>query len=273
MIESDNDSVSKLDKLKSDYKLVDKEYQKLHQYKLQVHQLSEDYDKLLFAEEENYDLQDEYQRVESIYMEEKVKYDTLENRFRLSQAGILASQLKENQPCPVCGSLNHPHLANFNEGIVYQDDLKNAKQVFDKCSERRNDLYNTLMLKKQEIVLLQNKLNSDSKRLGIEEELDKEVFIKVLGSVNIEEKSLFDRAKELNDEIIYLNKLKISLDNHRNDLKIIEKQISDAIEQMDLYKASLNQIVGRIESLDHLKELSDDKINKMISDNEKEIID
>lgn len=129
------------------------------------------------------------------------------------------------------------------------------------------------MLKKQEIVLLQNKLNSDSKRLGIEEELDKEVFIKVLGSVNIEEKSLFDRAKELNDEIIYLNKLKISLDNHRNDLKIIEKQISDAIEQMDLYKASLNQIVGRIESLDHLKELSDDKINKMISDNEKEIID
>lgn len=206
-------------------------------------------------------------------MEEKVKYDTLENRFRLSQAGILASQLKENQPCPVCGSLNHPHLANFNEGIVYQDDLKNAKQVFDKCSERRNDLYNTLMLKKQEIVLLQNKLNSDSKRLGIEEELDKEVFIKVLGSVNIEEKSLFDRAKELNDEIIYLNKLKISLDNHRNDLKIIEKQISDAIEQMDLYKASLNQIVGRIESLDHLKELSDDKINKMISDNEKEIID
>ncbi len=273
MIESDNDSVSKLDKLKSDYKLVDKEYQKLHQYKLQVHQLSEDYDKLLFAEEENYDLQDEYQRVESIYMEEKVKYDTLENRFRLSQAGILASQLKENQPCPVCGSLNHPHLANFNEGIVYQEDLKNAKQVFDKCSERRNDLYNTLMLKKQEIVLLQNKLNSDSKRLGIEEELDKEVFIKVLGSVNIEEKSLFDRAKELNDEIIYLNKLKISLDNHRNDLKIIEKQISDAIEQMDLYKASLNQIVGRIKSLDHLKELSDDKINKMISDNEKEIID
>ena len=101
---------------------------------------------LMFSdEEENYDLQDEYQRVESIYMEEKVKYDTLENRFRLSQAGILASQLKENQPCPVCGSLNHPHLANFNEGIVYQEDLKNAKQVFDKCSERRNDLYNTLM--------------------------------------------------------------------------------------------------------------------------------
>ena len=201
-------------------------------------------------------MQDEYQRIESIYMEEKVKYDTLENRFRLSQAGILASQLKKNQPCPVCGSLNHPHLADFNEGIVYQEDLKNAKKAFDKCIGRRNDLYNTLMLKKQEIALLQNKLNSDSKRLGIEAELDKEVFIKVLGSVNIEkEKSLFDRAKELNDEIIYLNKLKVSLDNHRNDLKIIENQISDAVEQMDLYKASLNQVVGKIESLAYLKEL------------------
>lgn len=39
----------------------------------------------------------------------------MEHHFRSSQAGILASSLKENEPCPVCGSLNHPQLADFDQ--------------------------------------------------------------------------------------------------------------------------------------------------------------
>lgn len=158
LIDKDSISISKLDKLKSDYELVNHEYKKLHQHKLELHRLSEDYDKLLLTEDQGYDLKDEYQKIEDIYLKEKQKYDLVEHRFRLSQAGILASELKENQPCPVCGSLHHPNIAGFDNDIVYHDDLKQAKHNFDKCSERRNDLYNALMLKQQKISLLKNKL-------------------------------------------------------------------------------------------------------------------
>lgn len=271
IIDKDSTSVARLDKLKSDYELVNQEYQKLHQYKLQVHQLSDDYDKLLIASEQNYDLQDEYQRIEAIYMEEKLKYDAFENRFRLSQAGILASQLKPNQPCPVCGSLNHPHLANFDKDIIYQDDLKKAKILFDKCVDQRNELYNTLMLKKQEITLLEKKLNEDASRLEIEEELDKDVFIRVLGKINIEENKLFNDAKKLEDEIIYLKKLKISLENHCQDLKDVESKINELMQTLELNNDGLNQLMGKIATYDDLKELDEKKIDELIYHDKTEI--
>ena len=273
LIDTDSASISKLDKLKSNYELVNQEYQKLHQHKLELHRLSDDYDKLLLTEDHGYDLKEEFQRVEEIYLKEKQNYDLIEHRFRLSQAGILASGLKENEPCPVCGSLHHPHIASFDKDIVYHDDLKRAKHNFDKCQEQRNDLYNALMLKQQEISLLKSKLESDSKRLDIDEELGKEVFIKELGVINIKESSLLKEAKEMDNEIIYLNKLKTTLDNHLKDLKEVEIKITDDNDLLSNYNDQLNQLVGKIASLDHLKQLTESKINQMINDDEKQLQD
>ncbi|MFQ8706200.1 MAG: AAA family ATPase [Thomasclavelia sp.] len=273
LIDSDSCSISKLDKLKSDYELVNQEYQKLHRHKLELHQLSEDYDKLLLAEDQGYDLKDEYQKLEDIYLKEKHHYDLIEHHYRLSQAGILARDLKDDQPCPVCGSLKHPHLANLDKDIIYQEDLKKAKQEFDKYSEQRNDLYRTLILKQQEISILKTQLENDSKRLNINEELDKEVFIKVLGSVNIEEDILLKQAKELDNEIIYLNKLKTTLDNHHKDLELVENEITDYNHKLNNYNDQLNQLMGKIKPLEYLKQLTELQIDQKIFDNEKELKD
>lgn len=271
LIDSDSNSIAKLDKLKSDYEIINQQYQKLHHYKLEVHQLSSDYDKLLLAEDKGYDLKDEYQKVAELYLKEKQNYDLIEHRFRLNQAGILASGLKDNQPCPVCGSLVHPCLADFDKEIIHQEDLERAKRNFDKCQEHQNDLYNALILKQQEITLLKKQLELDSKRLDIKEELDKEVFIKVLGTVYIEENSLLQQAKALENEIIYLNKLKNTLDNHCQDLNQAEKEIGDQQQQLNLYNDQLNQLVGKMNSLNYLKELTVPKIDQMIIDEEKQI--
>ena len=140
IIERDSNSIAHLDKLKGDYELINQNYQKIHAHKLEIHNLSSDYDKFLREEEHCYELREQYQKIEEKYLNEKNKYDQMEHHFRSSQAGILASSLKENEPCPVCGSLNHPQLADFDQKIVYQEDLKKAKKNFDKCSETRNDI-------------------------------------------------------------------------------------------------------------------------------------
>lgn len=273
LIESDSSSISKLDKLKSDYELINQEYQKVHHHKLELHKLSDDYDKLLLAEDQGYDLKDEYQKLEDIYLKEKHHYDSIEHRYRLSQAGILARDLKDNQPCPVCGSYQHPRLANLDKDIIYQEDLKKAKQDFDKCCEQRNELYRALILKQQEISILKTQLENDSKRLNINEELDKEVFIKVLGTVNIEENILLKQAKELDNEIIYLNKLKTTLDNHCKDLELVEKEIADYNYTLNNYNDQLNQFMGKIKPLEYLKQLTELQIDQKIYDNEKELKD
>jgi exonuclease SbcC len=47
------------------------------------------------------------------YTSEKLALDRLKLRFHLSQASLLARELKEGDPCPVCGSESHPKPAHL----------------------------------------------------------------------------------------------------------------------------------------------------------------
>ncbi len=50
------------------------------------------------------------------------------DNFIKSQAGILASNLEEGKPCPVCGALDHPHLASCDSSLsITQKDLDEEK--------------------------------------------------------------------------------------------------------------------------------------------------
>ena len=54
------------------------------------------------------------------YQKEDKKANSLYTQFLDEQAGVLAKEkLRENEPCPVCGSLHHPHPYQFrgNEEI------------------------------------------------------------------------------------------------------------------------------------------------------------
>lgn len=55
------------------------------------------------------------------------EYEARERRFLDQQAGILARELKEGRPCPVCGSVSHPAPAVFGEKGVSKEELDRMK--------------------------------------------------------------------------------------------------------------------------------------------------
>lgn len=55
------------------------------------------------------------------------EYTRISERFFMEQAGRLAQKLEVGQPCPVCGSVSHPHLAVLLEGAPTQAQLDEAK--------------------------------------------------------------------------------------------------------------------------------------------------
>lgn len=52
----------------------------------------------------------------------------LEMRYHQSQAAALAAELKAHQPCPVCGSKDHPSPAAANVHAVSKDELETARR-------------------------------------------------------------------------------------------------------------------------------------------------
>ncbi len=65
------------------------------------------------------------------------EYSRIKTAFIYSQSGLLASQLEENMPCPVCGSLSHPAPAKLADNSVTEKDLQNAEK-------KRNQLEKSL---------------------------------------------------------------------------------------------------------------------------------
>lgn len=49
------------------------------------------------------------------------------DRFLHGQAAVLATKLMPNEPCAVCGSIDHPSPATFSDAPVTQDDLDSAQ--------------------------------------------------------------------------------------------------------------------------------------------------
>ncbi len=57
----------------------------------------------------------------------RAEHDRLEQQWLDGQAGLLAAHLHDGQPCPVCGSSEHPNKAQAGEALPSREALKEAK--------------------------------------------------------------------------------------------------------------------------------------------------
>ncbi len=62
-------------------------------------------------------------------------YGQKERAFLDEQAGILAANLEEGQPCPVCGSRTHPAPAGMSLTVVTREELKQAREALQREEE------------------------------------------------------------------------------------------------------------------------------------------
>ena len=84
---------------------------------------------------------EEYQKFEIKYEKLKEEQETKEEIYKKEQAGILASNLKDNEPCPVCGSRTHPQKAVLVEQnqIPTEEELKKLKEERQEYEIVKND--------------------------------------------------------------------------------------------------------------------------------------
>lgn len=113
---------------------------------------------------------------------EKLSTEVLEKEkeFFREQAGILAEKLKENEPCPVCGSLHHPNLAIKSKSVLTKEELDNLKEKEEKSRKTLTDATNKVTEINSKIETLIKEFGEkpdvelyNKKYLEISEELEK----------------------------------------------------------------------------------------------------
>ena len=80
-----------------------------------------------------------YEAAQKEYEGLKAEYGALEKLFMDEQAGIIASHLKDGEPCPVCGSTDHPSPAYLSGGAPSEDELNSLKEKRDSALARYTD--------------------------------------------------------------------------------------------------------------------------------------
>lgn len=99
-----------------------------------------------------------FTEAESAFRLSGEKSDRAEQAFFRQQAGLMASGLKEGEPCPVCGSRSHPQKAVLTEQAPDEAALKRLKAEKEHCRVRLQEF--ALSMKETEA-----KLRADGENL------------------------------------------------------------------------------------------------------------
>ncbi len=211
-------------------------------------------DKLLDITDEISKLEDNHKIVQEEYVkwntkavESELELSAKKEIFYAAQAGILASKLKDNCECPVCGSKNHPNPCKLSEDESVSEDVIKRLEVIVKDNEKCRE-------------------NTSKELAALSKELEgkRELFVSIKESLiekfNQLSDSKFEKDASFDDvepEVVNLEK---ALDSaylkalsNSNDLKKINSELEgiifkkqDALEGKEAADKDLSDVIAKL---------------------------
>ena len=244
--------VTELDDMEKKAAIRKKQQQTIDRRREGLNELSLLYDEYLLSQDHLFDLEQSYSRAVYLYGSENDDYMRMYHHYMNSLAGILAKDLKEGTPCPVCGSLHHPKPCLIEGREVSQELLFKKEAILEKTREdleKKRIEKATYMVRHQRLI---EKIIQKKKELNITEDISKEMFIRELSVLNTDYLSHYKKNKKLLDEIGYLHKL----EKHLPALKQDYHEILLAIEEVKEEYLTLQK------KIKHAEKFCDDIIQK-----------
>ena len=226
----------------------------------------------------------EYKEFEVEYKKVKENYEAMDDLYKKEQAGILASKLQENEPCPVCGSTKHPNKATIKENlkIPTKEELKVAKENLDKLEKENLEKINNLTTlnsnKTTYLEQVNNHLSMLSATLNIDKTFNSETA-KVVKNLGTELKSVIDKLKDELLKVIdkislkekiekELNLITTTINEREHSLIKLEEceknyttELTQNITKIDEYKKEIPENITDLKTLNNLIEVKTKELN------------
>ncbi len=181
------------------------------------------------------------------------EYKALNRAYLDAQAGILADTLKENMPCPVCGSLEHPSVALKPENAPTKQMLENAQGALDKASRDANDArarcgsLKGVLDEKRETVL--SEVNALLGEINLNEVMT--VVEEKLCAIAIKSAELQKKITELKIKLTRRKEIEEALPKRNEELekkKSLLAEVSDEVKTKKAENASLEKRVSELKA-------------------------
>ena len=193
--------------------------------------------------------------LEKLILERKTKlseYESKNELFLLSQAGILAQELKDGLPCPVCGSTHHPKIAEMPENALTKEEVKELKAKFDECDGRVNN---------GQIKCSEQKAKCESLAENVKKQIA-DIFGNETQSVanetiNDEENAASQRLHDIKNDIA---KMQAGIERRK---KLNDEIIPQLQSQTDAEKKRADELAVQISGLEAQRKATDEAIATM----------
>lgn len=168
------------------------------------------------------------------YQKASTEYERAYQLFLSEQAGLLASKLQEQQPCPVCGSIHHPNPAVIKKHVLKEEQISQLKDKKEKLDKRQQQASQEAHDKKNEYNAEINNLKAEvSKLLPDVEEIK---TLKLLETLILEHNTKTKQEIEQYGKII----------NQYNEKLRLKKQLKESLLTLE---NEIEEITQKIESI------------------------
>lgn len=270
-MERDQENVDQLPSLQLELQQNEQIVKEMNQRRISIHELSELFDQFTQSQDKHFELSDKYQKADDLYQITFQKYRHEDENFKRQQAGILALSLKDNEPCPVCGSCDHPHLASLSQHVLSSNELEELNQEVEQKRMIKEEVYQDVLSQNEHIQEIKTRIHVLKKQLGIEDELSKEVFIRLLSDIIQVTKQQEKTYQKRHHEVEYLRKVNKSLEqDHQAFLKQTEElekelnDIHDLEKTLTIYQTKITELESSHRFL--LSHELDCELDKQLSD-------
>lgn len=171
-------------------------------------------------------------------------------KFNAARAGILACDLREGEPCPVCGSKEHPHKAVLTSEDVNQDEVNSANEAANEAKS---------LVDKQSAAIETESNIIEEQRLGIISEGNRilNCSFEQIDEVNaVAEAEMIDLKKimeinrnelaKLKEAVEHRNQLEVLINRHKREVAEIEPECKRLRDDMIKFKTEIDAVGANI---------------------------
>lgn len=188
------------------------------------------------------------------------KYNNMRSDYFDNLAGVLAKELGKGEPCPVCGSVNHPKKAEISGKEIKREDIEKAEKESKDLALKMSD-------KAIEIHKLKGEHDEIVKRIKQNGDIDTDNPEMTYGEYS---KLLMEMKREVEERENNLKKAREEVQRAKSDLAGIMGEVSALCESVQMYESEVEKLTKEYEkSICEEEFLSEEEYKESFYDEDK----